>query len=114
MSVFYKESAGDFAGNEVVTSPGAWTDVTLANWDSLTARPIPTAGVRLVSLEITETSGAAPAYLLLRANNGEAVGVAWQIPTSSSIAFNLRISAPPIQTIAVYGTARLKAYFEAV
>ena len=101
---------GRYFGNEDVDSAGAWTDVAIASWDTLTSEAIPATAV-LASLSVTETDGATPCYVLLRANAAEATGVAWEIAAGTTQAFALFNPDAPIRTISVYGKARLKAVF---
>lgn len=99
-----------YFGNEVVSSVGAWNDVEIADWDSITDQDIPETAV-LSSLSVTETAGDASCFVLLRANDGEATGVAWEVKQSSTEAFAVYNPDTPIRTISIYGSARLKATF---
>jgi hypothetical protein len=92
----------------VVTSPGAWHDVAIADWVEIDASTIG-AGSKLLEIEVMETGGLVSCYLLLRANAAEATTLAWEIPAGSSTSLDLRAGAG-ITTISVYGSARLKGY----
>lgn len=101
---------GSYFGNEVVDSVGSWKDVVLADWDTLTERDIPATAI-LSSLQVTETGGASSCFVLLRASDNEATGVAWEVPAGSTEAFAVFNPDAPIRTISIYGAARLKAVF---
>lgn len=102
--------AGRYAGFSTIASVGAWSDVELADWTSVTAEAIPETGAQIVSLSVRETSGAAPCYLLFRANDGEATTEAFQIAASSAETFECYIPDAPISVISVYGSAHVKAF----
>lgn len=93
-----------------ISSVGAWTDVALDDLASVTSESIPTSGVRYVEIVVRETSGTAPAYVLLRAEDGEAASAAEaiQIPASSTMVIPAYLSLD-IDTIAIYGSAALTA-----
>ena len=99
-----------YFGNEVVTSVGDWTDVEISDWDTLTGLDIPATAV-MSSLSVTEKAGDASCFVLLRAEDGEATGVAWEVKAGTTEAFGLYNPDTPIRTISIYGTARLKATF---
>lgn len=102
--------AGRYAGFTNVSSVGAWSDVELADWTSVTSESIPETGAQVVSLSVRETSGTAPCYLLFRANDGEATTEAFQIAASSAETFECYIPDAPISVISVYGSAHVKAF----
>lgn len=93
---------------DIVSSVGAWHNVAITDWVAVDASTI-AATSKVLELEVTEKSGTAPCFLLLRANASEATTAAWEIQANSSTSFNLRVGAG-VTTISVYGTARLKAY----
>lgn len=101
---------GRYVGCVNVNSAGAWDDVTLADWTSVTSESIP-QGTRIISLSIREVSGANPCYLLFRANDGEATTAAFQIATGSAEVYDCYLVNSSITTISVYGQAHLKAFF---
>lgn len=102
---------GRFVGFVTVNSAGAWSDVTLGDWTSVTADSIPEEGTRVISLSVRETSGANPCYLLFRANDGEATSAAFQIAAGSAELYDCYLVNSEITTISVYGQAHVKAFF---
>lgn len=102
---------GRYVGVASIDSVGAWTDVSLADLASLTDEDIPESGVAIVSVELRETSGTNPAFLLLRANDGEAASAAEALETPASAARGLNCYlSNPVTTLSVYGQAQLSVF----
>lgn len=110
MAIDRDHIAASYFGTEVVTSPGAWNDVAITDWDPVGSEDIP-ATAQIASISVTEKSTAAPCFILLRANDGEATTLAWEILSGSTEGFDCFNPDKPVTTISVYGTARLKAAF---
>lgn len=102
---------GRYVGVVDVDSVGAWTDITLADLASLTDEAIPESGVAIVAVEVRETGGANPSYLLLRANDGEAAdaAVALETPAGAGRGLSCNLSNP-VTVLSVYGTAQITCF----
>ncbi len=103
--------AGRYVGLTNVSSVGAWTDISLTDWTSITDEAIPASGVQVVSLSIRETGATNPAYVLFRANAGEATSAAFEIAAGGAEVYQCYLPDNSIDTIAIYGEAHVKAFF---
>lgn len=103
---------GRYIGSTAVSSADAWTDVALDSLDSATGEAIPVGDRVLVDLFVYETSGEAPAYLLLRAHGelaNDAFTGALIVPAGTGRPIGAYLPDAPISTIAIHGSARVEA-----
>lgn len=104
-------SDGAYIGTIVVDSAGDWTDVTVDDWGTPGSVALPESAIRIVSLAVTETGGSNSAFLLLRAEAGEATtdDDVIEIPAGATASLGTNFSVGSVTTISVYGEARLVA-----
>lgn len=103
---------GRYIGSAAISSVDAWTDKALSALDSATSEAIPETARSLVDLFVYETSGEAPAYVLLKAHGAladDAFTGALIVPAGTGRSFGCYLPDAPISTIAVHGTARVEA-----
>lgn len=104
---------GAFSGTVVVTSPGAWTDLTTGSFNDNVVgggEKLPD-GERFMAIRIRETAGAA-AYFLPRAATDEDPDPADNgniVPANGDMAFTYNLSQG-VTTISIYGTARVEVF----
>ena len=104
-------SDGAYIGTLVVDSTGAWTDVAIDDWGTPGGVALPASDLRIVDLTITETGGSVSAFLLLRAESGEATtdDDVIEIPAGATGNLGTNFAVGSVTTISVYGEARLIA-----